>query len=106
MEKYLVICEPIETKTKDVISEAFEQGLQNGYFEAVEETESLDEARKILAKNLINVRRISAPVKRYSADLYYLVKVEWDEYIEDWETDLDSLEFAEVTEGNEEEGEE
>ncbi len=97
MKKYLVIEEPIETRTSDVISEAYEQGLQNGYFEIIAETESLEEARKILAENTIIVSSSrTAGGKRYSANLYYLEEQEWDEDIEEWETNLDSLEFAKI----------
>ena len=97
MKKYLVIEEPIETRTEDIISEAYEQGLKNGYFKIIAEVATLEEARKILSENIISVKRISAPVKRYSADLYYIEEQEWDEDMEEWETNLDSLEFAKIT---------
>lgn len=104
MKKYLVIEEPIETRTSDVISEAYEQGLQNGYFEIIAEAESLEEARKILTENTIIVSSVrTAGGKRYSADLYYLEEQEWDEDMEEWETDLDSLEFAKIVETEEDE---
>lgn len=96
MKKYLVIEEPIETRTEDIISEAYEQGLKNGYFKIIAEVATLEEARKILSENIISVKRISAPVKRYSADLYYIEEQEWNEDMEEWETDLDSLEFAKI----------
>lgn len=96
MKKYLVIEEPIETRTEDIISEAYEQGLQNGYFKIIAEVANLEEARKILSENIISIKRISAPVKRYSADLYYIEEQEWNEDMEEWETDLDSLEFAKI----------
>lgn len=92
MKKYLVIEEPIETKTSDVISEAYEQGIQNGYFKIIAETESLEEARKVLAKNTIDVKKKG---KIYTAILYYLEEQEYNE-IEEWETNLDSLEFAKI----------
>lgn len=97
MKKWLVIEEAIEARTEDVISEAYEQGLQNGYFKIIAETETLEEARKILAENTIAVSSFkTAGGKRYSANLYYLEEQEWDEDMEEWETDLDSLEFAKV----------
>lgn len=97
MKKYLVIEEPIETKTADVISEAYEQGLKNGYYKVIAETENLEEARKILAENTIAVSSFrTAGGKRYSANLYYIEEQEWDEDMEEWETDLDSLEFAKI----------
>lgn len=96
MKKWLVIEEAIEARTEDVISEAYDQGLQNGYFKIIAEVATLEEARKILSENIISVKKISATVKRYSADLYYIEEQEWDEDMEEWETDLDSLEFAEV----------
>lgn len=98
MKKYLVIEEPIETRTSDVISEAYEQGIQNGYFKIIAETESLEEARKVLAKNTIEIEKRNT---RYNAILYYLEAQEWNENMEEWETDLDSLEFAKMNETKE-----
>lgn len=98
MKKYLVIEEPIETRTSDVISEAYEQGIQNGYFKIIAETESLEEARKVLEKNTIEIEKRNT---RYNAILYYLEAQEWNEKTEEWETDLDSLEFAKMNETKE-----
>ena len=97
MKKYLVIEEPIETRTSDVISEAYEKGLKNGYYKVIAETENLEEARKILAENTIAVSSFrTAGGKRYSADLYYIEEQEWNEDMEEWETNLDNLEFAKI----------
>lgn len=98
MKKYLVIEEPIETRTTDVIAEAYEKGFQNGYYKVIAETENLEEARKILAKHTITVSPVESfyDVKRYEAYLVYIEALDWDEDLEEWEPDLDSLEFAEI----------
>ena len=105
MKRYQIIAETIEARTADVISAAYDQGLQNGNFKVLLETESLEEARKALAKHTISVSSFrTAGGKRYSAVLVYIEAFDYDEDIEEWESDLDSLEFATVAnpEANEE----
>lgn len=95
--KYVIIEEPIQARTTDVIAEAYEKGFQNGYYKVLFETESLEKARKILAENSITVSSFRAACgKRYEAYLIYIEALDWNEDIEEWEADLDSLEFAEV----------
>lgn len=96
--KYVIIEEPIQARTTDVIAEAYEKGFQNGYYKILFETESLEEARRELAKYTITVHRVENfyNVKRYEALLTYIEALDWNEDIEEWEGDLDSLEFAEI----------
>lgn len=92
MKRYLVISEKAETKTEDVINEAMNEGLQNGYYTVLAEVETIEDARKILSQHKIHPEKSG---KRYESYLVYAEEQEYDEDSEQWET-TGTYEFAEV----------
>lgn len=92
MIKYVIIEEKAETRTTDVVNEAMDDGLQNGYYNVLAEVETIEEARKILSKHIITPKKNG---KIYTSYLVYAEKQEYNESLEEWES-TGTYEFAEV----------
>lgn len=90
MTKYVIISEKAETRTADVINEAMENGLQNGYYSVLAEVDTIEQARDILVKHTIKPEKCG---NRYESYLVYAEEQEYNDISEEYES-TGTYEFA------------